>query len=288
MNRKQAELLLAAVIIARSTAYLFSKLVMNELAPLNLMAVRFLLAFVFLFVLFFRRVINIDKTSFINGVILGTVFFAVMCAELFGLKFTDSSTTSFLENTAIVFVPLFEACICKRLPRPLSMLSAAAALAGVALLTLKAGAFSLTFGELLCILAAVLYAIAIIATDRLSKNGDPLLIGIVQVGVMGVLGLAGSLIFETPHLPSGGSQWLMIAVLAIVCTGFGFTLQPVAQSKTTAEAAGLMCALNPLVAGCLGVVFLNEPVSPAQIAGCILILAAISLPYTRLFQKDLQ
>lgn len=288
MNKKQAELLLAAVIIARSTAYLFSKLVMNELAPLNLMAVRFLLAFVFLFVLFFRRVINIDKTSFINGVILGTVFFAVMCAELFGLKFTDSSTTSFLENTAIVFVPLFEACICKRLPRPLSMLSAAAALAGVALLTLKAGAFSLTFGELLCILAAVLYAIAIIATDRLSKNGDPLLIGIVQVGVMGVLGLAGSLIFETPHLPSGSSQWLMIAALAVVCTGFGFTLQPVAQSKTTAEAAGLMCALNPLVAGCLGVVLLNEPVSPAQIAGCILILATISLPYTRLFQKDLQ
>lgn len=79
MSRKTAELLLAAVIIARSTAYLFSKIVMEDLDPLNLMAVRFILAFVFLFVLFFKRVINIDKTSLLNGVILGSIFFAVMC-----------------------------------------------------------------------------------------------------------------------------------------------------------------------------------------------------------------
>lgn len=281
MNRKAAELLLAAVIIARSTSYLFSKIVMEDLGPLNLMTVRFLLAFVFLFVLFFKRVINIDKTSLLNGVILGSIFFAVMCAELFGLKFTDSSTTSFLENTAIVFVPLFEAVLCRKLPKPPAMISATAALVGVGLLTLKSGSFALTFGELLCLLAAVLYAIAIIATDRLSKKGDALLIGIVQVGTMGFLSLAASFIFETPHMPQGSSEWIMIVILAVVCTGFGFTLQPVAQRGTTAETAGLMCALNPLVAGSLGVIFLSEPVSLTGIIGCILILSAIALPYLR-------
>ena len=201
MNRKAAELLLAAVIIARSTSYLFSKIVMEDLGPLNLMAVRFLLAFVFLFVLFFKRVINIDKTSLLNGVILGSIFFAVMCAELFGLKFTDSSTTSFLENTAIVFVPLFEAVLCRKLPKPPAMISATAALVGVGLLTLKSGSFALTFGELLCLLAAVLYTIAIIATDRLSKKGDALLIGIVQVGTMGFLCLAASFILRSSCAP---------------------------------------------------------------------------------------
>lgn len=279
MSRKSAELLLAAVIIARSTSYIFSKIVMENLDPLNLMAVRFILAFIFLSVLFFKRVVNIDKTSFQNGVILGSIFFAVMCAELFGLKFTDSSVTSFLENTAIVFVPLFEAVLCRRLPKLFSVLSAAAALAGVGLLTLKSGAFSLTFGELLCLLAAVLYAVAIIATDRLSKKGDALLTGIVQVGTMGALGLVFSFIFETPHLPQTGNEWGMIIILAIVCTGFGFTLQPVAQSGTTAETAGLMCALNPLVAGSLGVIFLNESVNTAGITGAILIITAIALPH---------
>ncbi len=279
MSRKAAELLLAAVIIARSTSYIFSKISMESLDPLNLMAVRFILAFVFLFVLFFKRVVSIDKTSLQNGVILGSIFFAVMCAELFGLKFTDSSTTSFLENTAIVFVPLFEAALCRRLPKPVSMISATAALAGVGLLTLKSGAFLLTFGELLCLLAAVLYAVAIIATDRLSKKGDALLTGIVQVGTMGFLGLVSSFIFETPHLPQSSNEWAMIIILAIVCTGFGFTLQPVAQSGTTAETAGLMCALNPLVAGSLGVIFLNEAVTIAGILGGLLIITAIALPH---------
>lgn len=279
MNRKSAELLLAAVIIARSTSYIFSKIVMEDLAPLNLMGIRFILAFVFLSALFFKRVVNMDKTSLLNGIILGSIFFAVMCAELYGLKFTDSSVTSFLENTAIVFVPLFDAVLRRRLPKLFSMISAAAALVGVGLLTLRGSALWLTFGELLCLLAAILYAIAIIATDRLSKKGDALLMGIVQVGIMGVLGLIASFIFETPRLPQCGSEWVMIAVLAIVCTGFGFTLQPVAQSGTTAETAGLMCALNPLVAGALGVIFLNESFNAAGIIGCILILAAIALPH---------
>lgn len=98
---------------------------------------------------------------------------------------------------------------------------------------------------------------------------------------MGFLCLAASFIFETPHMPQGSSEWIMIVILAVVCTGFGFTLQPVAQRGTTAETAGLMCALNPLVAGSLGVIFLSEPVSLTGIIGCILILSAIALPYLR-------
>lgn len=286
MNRKTAELLLAAVIIARSTAYLFSKIVMADIEPLNLMAIRFILAFIILFILFFKRIINIDKTSFCGGVILGVIFFAVMCAELFGLKYTPSSTTSFLENTAIVFVPLFEAILYKKLPKPFDMVSAATAFAGVGFLTINKGDFVLTSGEFLCILAAVLYAVAIIATDRLSKNGDALLIGIIQVGTMGILGLAGSFLFESPHMPDKSSEWIMILVLAVVCTCFGFTFQPVAQSRTTAQTAGLLCALNPLAAGILGIIFLNEEISRLGTAGCILILAAISLPYISHYNKD--
>ena len=47
MSRKQAELLLAAVISIRATSYLFSKVALQSLEPFNLLAIRFLLAFLF-------------------------------------------------------------------------------------------------------------------------------------------------------------------------------------------------------------------------------------------------
>ena len=92
-----------------------------------------------------------------------------------------------------------------------------------------------------------------------------------------VLSLAASFLTETPRLPSGTVEWLGIVMLAAVCSCFGFTLQPVAQSGTTAERAGMFCALNPMVAAVLGVVFLHEPFTGKTIVGGILILLGILL-----------
>lgn len=55
MTRTQAELLLAAVIIARSTSYVLTKVGLQDMGKFTLLAVRFLLAFAFLAVLFRRR-----------------------------------------------------------------------------------------------------------------------------------------------------------------------------------------------------------------------------------------
>ena len=154
------------------------------------------------------------------------------------------------------------------------------------LLTLGGGVrFGL--GEVFSIAAACLYAGAILATDRLTHRGevDALTAGIVQVATIGVLSLAASCMLETPRMPQGGVEWLSVLALAVVCSGFGFTLQPVAQAGTTAERAGMFCALNPLVASVLGVVFLREHIGVQGIVGAALILAGIVLSYVRLPER---
>lgn len=52
MTQKKAEILLAAVIAARATSLLFSKIAMNGMGIFNLLAARFLMAFVLLAVVF--------------------------------------------------------------------------------------------------------------------------------------------------------------------------------------------------------------------------------------------
>ena len=274
-SRSRAELLLAGVITARATSYLFSKLIMQSMSMFNMLGIRFLLAFTLLLILFFKRIRKTNRKTFAAGAVMGCLYFLVMTAELNGLKRTSSGNVSFLENTAIVIVPLLQAVLLRRFPRWKAVICALLCLIGVGFLTIGSG-MAFGAGEMFCMLAAFLYACAILTTDRLTHgNIDALAAGIVQVGMIGALSLTASLLFEAPRLPSGMLEWTGIVMLAVVCSGFGFTLQPVAQSGTTAERAGMFCALNPMVATILGIVFLHEAFTVQSAVGGGLILAGI-------------
>ena len=276
-----AEFLLAGVIVARSTSLLLSKALLTTMSPLNILSVRFCLAFVILCAIFFNRMKRMDLRTLLMGMAIGGAFSAMMAAELFALKHTLASTTSFLENTAIVIVPLMEALLHKRLLCKRALLCAGLTLIGVGALTLRSGRFSFGLGEGLCILSAMLYALAIILTDRLSKKGDPMLIGIAQVGFIGLFTTVASFIFEAPKLPSCASEWLPILGLALVCSCFGFTLQPVAQRRIPSERASQFCALNPLSTAAMSAVLLHEKMGVMGAVGAALILGSIMLESVR-------
>ena len=181
MSKKAAEWLLAGVIFARSTSLLFAKVGLESMSPLNLLAVRFCLAFAVLCVIFWKKLRHVTKTDLLHGMILGGAFFAVMTCEVFGLTMTTASTVSFLTNTAIVIVPLFEAVLHRTAPDRRALLCAAVTLAGVGFLTLKNGLSGFGLGEGLCLMEACLYAIAIILTAKFSHEGDAILLSSAAV-----------------------------------------------------------------------------------------------------------
>ncbi|MBR4944775.1 MAG: DMT family transporter [Peptococcaceae bacterium] len=275
MSERSAKILLASVILARSSSYVLQKIGLTDIDVFNLMGIRFLMAFVIMLIIFNKKLLHADKASVLAGVIVGAAYFIVMSFEVFSLKTCESSTTAFLENTAIVMVPLFEAFLLRKMPLPKTILGFIMAMTGVSLMTLQNADFHLTTGHALAIGAAITYAAAIIITDRVSKKADALVIGVVQLGTMGGLSAVSSFIFETPHFPSEPVAWLAIILLALVCSCFGFTLQPVAQKHTSAETAGLYCAFGPLGAGILGWICLGEALSLFAFAGAILILLSI-------------
>ena len=228
------------------------------------------------------------------ALLLGGTYFVCMAAELIGLQYTTASTCSFLENSAIVIVPVLEAMLLRRFPKPVIAASTIITFIGIGLIVLRGSAHTgsgagstgifngIGLGEILCMVAALMYAAAIILTDRLSKKYEPMSLGILYVGFMGLMGLIASFIFETPHLPQTGGQWLALAALALLCTAFGFTMQPVAQKPLSSETTGIICALNPLTTAVLGWLLLGESLGASGIAGAILILAGIILPNVNL------
>ena len=279
MNEQQAEKLLAALILARSSSYLMSKFVLGELDTFNLLALRFLIAFAVLLVVLHRHCRQVSRKVLLHGVTIGVTFFLTLAAELTALRSAPSTTVSFLENCSIVLVPLMAAALRRRLPGKSTLGSAALAVFGVALLTLgRSGGMHLSAGECVALLAAFFYAGTILLTSRFARDDDPLALGLVQVGTVGVLSLTMSLLTETPHLPTTLGGWGGIVMLALVCTGFGLSLQPMAQSHISAEKAGLFCALSPVSAAILGWVFLRENLGPVGLLGAGLVLCSILLP----------
>lgn len=272
LSRTQAETLLAALILARSTSYVMTKVGIRGMDTFALLGVRFITAFLILLPLGLGRLRAASRGTALRGMAIGAAFFSVMTLEVTALRTADASTVAFLENMAIVFVPLLEAALHRVLPRPAVVMSALISLSGVALLTLRGGGLALSSGEMLALLAAALYACAIIITDRLSHQDDPLAVGILQVGFMGAFAAAAGVLRGTFRMPASTLEWQVILGLAVICSVFGFTLQPLAQSRTSSERAGLLCALGPAGATLWGRIFLGERVGAFQVLGMALIL----------------
>ena len=279
MKRSAAPYVFLFIILtlARSTSFMFTKKLLEGMQTFNILAVRFLIAFILLFFLFFKKMIHIDKKTLIGGIAIGVAFFATMAGETLALNTLDSSTTSFVEHAAIVLVPIFESILTRKLPKPLIIICDIITMVGVGLLTLTSGGLRLEPGEIIALCTAIVYAWGIILTNRFSQNGKTIELGVIQIGVMGVLSLFTTLIFETPRMPATSNEWLYLAYLILICTGFAFTLQPMAQSRLSSETAGLLCAVNPLGAAVCGTIFLHETFDTSELIGSILIMLGIVL-----------
>lgn len=283
MSYKKAEALLAIVIIARATSLLIIKSSLLGFSTFNLMALRFCIAFFCLFPFVRKHLRTVRKDTLLRGGLLGAIFFAIIAIELQGLRMTDSSATvAFLENTAIVLVPLAEAALRRRLPHRQNLMSALVALLGVGFLLLRGGRIELSPGVMVCMFTAMLYTAYIILTDRLSHQEDPLLLGLIITGTAGFLSAVSCVLFEAPRLPETPREWVGILLLAIVCGTIGTALQPMAQKYVPSEKACVFCALNPLSTCVMGWLFLNEWQGITGLIGAVLILSSIILSRARL------
>lgn len=276
LSYRNACLLMAGVNLARGSSFLFSKNLMEGMGPLTVLAVRFLLAFLVLAVLFPGKLLATKRDRLLRGMAIGAAYTAVMAAEMYGLRLLESGTCAFLEHTAVVIVPFLEAAILRRWPTRRTILASILAFGGIGLLSTVADTGSAE-GYFWAFLTAGIYAGTIVLVARLARQDDPLSLGMWQVGFMGLFSLILSFALETPRLPATGGEWGAILFLALLCSCFGMAFQPIAQRVLSAAEAGIYTALNPCWACLLGIVFASENASPAKFAGSFLVLVAILL-----------
>jgi len=289
MKTSSAKILLVAIFIARGTSFLFSKRLMVDMSPLSVLAVRFIMAFLILVIIFNKKMRQCNRQSLSGGIKLGLFYTLCMVFEMYGLRSIDTGVASVIENMAIVLVPIYVAVLTRVLPKTKTIVCAVIAVGGVACLSLTQMTSSgdgFNLGVVFAILAALTYGGCILMTDKVSKEGDPITIGIIQLGTMGIISLVLALCTGTFGMPQTGEHWLMILMLALVCSCFGFTFQPVAQKYLPAETAAVYSVVNPLTSSVMGFTIAHESVSVLKILGCAVILVDLVFYNSRLGNNE--
>lgn len=273
-TQQKADSFIAVISMAWGASYLLMKTGLDGLGPFNMIALRFGIAFVVTALIFNRRLRKATLPVIGYGAVLGLVLFGMFSFLMYGLKTTTASTAGFLTSTTVVFVPILQMIITRNKPQGKVVAGVILTIIGIGLMTLQ-DSLALNRGAVLCLIGALLYAYQIILTDRFTRKAEGLLLGIFQLGFAGLYGWVASLIFEAPSLPANAPQWGAVLGLALICSAFGFVMQPIAQTYTTPEHTGLLFALEPVFSALLAFIFLNEILSVKGYIGAALVLCSV-------------
>lgn len=279
MNKQQkADFLLIMVTAFWGVSYFLVDLCLTDLQPLNLNAFRFLLSFVLLSVVFFPKMRHISRETWKYSVIVGVFLTAVYVCCTYGVLYTSISNVGFLCALPVVTTPVLQFFFMGKKPGKRLLISLSMCTIGMAMLTLNE-TFRPALGDIICLGVALFYALDLIVTEKavVQPQVDPLQMGILELGVVGVIMLGLSLILEQPRLPSTPIIWGSAVFLALFCTGFAFVVQTVQQQYTTASHVGLIFTLEPLFSAIVAYFLADEVLSVRGYFGAALMMGSLVL-----------
>lgn len=217
-----------------------------------------------------------DRRVLIAGALCcGTALFAASAAQQLGIATTGTAKAGFMTALYVVMVP---ACgiLFGRRPGLKLWLCVAASVAGLYLLCLAGRAsLSLTGGEWLLLLCALLFTVQILFVNRFSPRLDGVQLSLGEFLVVAVLSTIFMFIFEHPTAEQFRGAAVSIAYCGIMSSGVAYTLQIVGQKNLDPTIASLAMCLESVFSAIAGWLILGQTLSATEIAGCALMFAAI-------------
>jgi len=176
----------------------------------------------------------------------------------------------------MLLVPILNFVVFRKKNNPLVWLAVLVGVAGMYLLCVTER-FSLTRGDTLICVCALLFSGHILCCDHFAPLGDPIQISAIQFVTASAILAVAAFVLETPTWPKLASAAIPILYCGIMSGGVGYTLQIVAQRYTDPTIASLLMSLESVFAALAGALILGERMSGRELAGCMVMFLAIVL-----------
>jgi len=244
----------------------------KDLPAFSFLAIRFFLASLIMFILFFKK-IELNKKALEYAILLGIFNFIAYSTQTFALYYTSSSIVAFITGLNVVFVPLIAYFLFKKRVSFYSLSAVAISIIGVYFLTMS-GSLSIGVGEALTLVCAIFVALHINYTDIFAKKENIYTLVTIQFLTVSFLSAIFAIFEDKSNFVISFNVVSAIVITTLFATIFAFLVQTAAQQYTTATKTAIIFTLEPLVAAILGY-FFGESLSYKQIFGAFLIIVAM-------------
>ena len=277
--------LLVITSIIWGSSFVPQRVAMQHMQPFTFTAARFLLGVTvllpILMVLKSGRKKDPDKTSekvplktyLTAGGVCGSLLFMAVSFQQFGMQTTDAGKAGFISSMYVVVVPLL-GLITGRRARKTVWLEVLLAVAGVYLLSFTSQ-LRIERGDLIVLMGTVFWAAHILMLDRYLSEVDGLRLAVLQFLAAGLIALATALLIEKPEIAQIQPGVWTIFYSGIVVVGGGYTLQALGQKSIHPTVAAIIMSTEAVFAVFFGWALLGEHLSIRELAGCVLMFAAV-------------
>jgi len=272
----QSDIVLTLVTMIWGSTFIIVKNAIQSLPVYNFLFIRFLLAFLLLAAIFYKKLKKIDKSTLMAASLIGTMLFLGYAFQTMGLLYTTASKSGFITGFSVVLVPILEAILLKRKPTKAATVGVVLAFIGLILLTTNID-LSINIGDFLTLLCAFAFAMHIVLISKYASKMDTYLLASIQIGMVALLSGIVSLIFEKPFTPTSLDVWGAIIITGVFATAFAFVAQNTMQAYTTATHTALIFSLEPVFAALAAYLIAGETMSIRAIIGGAFMLAGIIL-----------
>ena len=216
------------------------------------------------------------KIRSLGGICCGSFLTAASLFQQMGVVYTTAGKAGFITAMYMLLVPIINFVFFKKKNTWLVWTGVLIGVIGMYLLCIKDG-FSLTYGDSLVCICALLFSGHILCCDHFVQLGNPIQISAIQFLTTAVISSIIAWIVEAPSPEKILSAAIPILYCGIVSGGIGYTLQMVAQKYTDPTIASLLMSLESVFAVIAGAILLGERMTSRELAGCIVMFAAIVL-----------
>jgi drug/metabolite transporter (DMT)-like permease len=270
-TKRRAEGVLLALTIIWGSTFVVGKIVLLNLSPLQMIAVRFTLSTAFFLVFYSRKIFPLSRRQITRGGILGIYLFLGFVMQTVGLTLTTASKSAFITGMMVVFVPLLQVAVERRWPKIGNFAGVAIVAAGLWLLTSPQGS-SFNTGDALTVVCAFLFGIYIVYIDIVAHEMSALQLTFLQMATNAVLAVGASLIFDTMPADIPGGTVIAILYLTVFATILTTFMQARYQKDTTPTRAVIIFSVEPVFAALSAAVVLGENIGlSGAIGGCLII-----------------
>lgn len=275
------KLMLVAMALIWGYSFLTMKTVLDTVPTFMLLACRFLLSAVIMFIIFRKRIkahFNREYLGF--GVLMGCVIWSAYAAQTLGLVDTTPGKNAFLTGTYCILVPFIALILFKERVTKWHIASALLCLVGVGFVALDN--FSIQMGDLMTLVGAVFFAVDMAVVGHIGRTRDVSVLTSWMFLFVGLFSLAATTAFE-PRVPA--EQWTpeiigQLVFLAVVCTTIGLLLQNQALSHVPPATGSLLLSLESPSGVLFSVLMAGEVLTGKLIFGFMLIFLSIVLSET--------